>query len=428
MRTELRTARAVFASILLSGLIVSCDTNPNFIGRELLPSADNFSVSFDSVEVVNGYTTRIDSIRSTYKTTQLLGSIIDPFFGKSRAEIVTTISSTAFSEAFGPNAVADSVLLSISWMDQTGRGQLPILIYLYEYTEFMRNDTTYYTNKDMTGKYRENELGSVPIPPDDTIARIHITDQEFIDKFLTADDSVLISSNYLQQLVDGLYLKTGDAIDGGKLLHINFDYAGNGLYFYYSNDSSSSLSQYYSLENSYNGRINIFRHNTTGYPLGQYLQNGAGNDSIIFVQSMAGVSSVIRFPELDSWLDSMPVAINEARLTFTVVDTLFTMQHKKYFPESLDLFAMHEDGSVTRLYDYVLDPTAFSGDYDEDSQTYSFSIKVHLQSILTGDINNLPLLLTVGNTAETNTRAVLYGSVPGDKSKNIKLEIIYTLL
>ena len=179
MRTEFRITLALFALILLSGLLVSCDNNPNFIGREILPSADNLSVSFDSVEVVNGFITPIDSIRSTYKTTQLLGSMADPFFGKSKAEIVSTISSSISSKGFGPNPVVDSVIFFISWMDRTGDGQVPLRLHLYEFNEFMRSDSTYYTNMDMTGKYLEPELGSGILPLDDTIAKMNAKQAAF---------------------------------------------------------------------------------------------------------------------------------------------------------------------------------------------------------------------------------------------------------
>jgi hypothetical protein len=428
MRTEIRPTRYIFASILLFALLVSCDKKPDFIGRELLPSGDNFTVSFDSIETVCGYTRYADSIRASYKENYLLGSVSDPFFGYSKAEILTTISSSITSRGFGPNAVADSVILFVSWSERSGDGGTPLHLSLYESNELLRYDSAYYTNMDMTGKYREPELSSVTLPLNDTMLKIFITDQLFIDKFLTAEDSILSNSDYLQEMMYGLYLTTSDAVDEGDIVNINFDDPGNILYFYYSNDTAASLSQYYLLSNSYNGRVNIFRHDPTGYPLEGYLQNGSDNDSILFVQSMAGVSSRIRFPQLERWMDSMPIAINEARLVFTMADTVYTMQHKKNFPESLGLYLVNEDGSISRIYDYLLDATGFGGVYDENTRTYSFTIKVHLQSLLAGDVDNLEMLLTTGNIAESVRRAAIYGWNPKDYRKSIRLEITYTLL
>jgi hypothetical protein len=104
------------------------------------------------------------------------------------------------------------------------------------------------------------------------------------------------------------------------------------------------------------------------------------------------------------------------------------MQHKKNFPESLGLYLVKEDGSISRIYDYLLDATGFGGVYDENTRTYSFTIKVHLQSLLAGDVDNLEMLLTTGNIAESVRRAAIYGWNPKDYRKSIRLEITYTLL
>jgi hypothetical protein len=413
---------------LLFALLVACDNTPDYIGRELLPSGDNITVAFDSVELVYGYSRPLDSIRAGYKENHLLGSIIDPFFGSSKAEILTTISSSNTSKGFGTHAVADSVILFISWSERSGDGRLPLQLHLYEFNELLRYDSTYYTNMDMNGRYREPELGSVAMPLNDTMAKIFISDQAFIDKFLNAADTTLRNSNHVQEMMYGLYLTTNDALDEGGILHINFNDAGNGLYFYYSNDTATSLSQYYSLDNSTNGRVNIFRHDPTGYPLEAYLKNGSDNDSLLFVQSMAGVSTLIRFPELEHWMDSMPIAVNEARLVLTMADTLYTRQQSKYFPGSLDLYMLNANGSITRVYDNLLDATSFGGEYEASNRTYSFTIKVHFQSILAGDLDNLQLLLTAGSPAESVSRAAIYGWNPRDYKKSIRLEIIYTLL
>jgi hypothetical protein len=225
----------------------------------------------------------------------------------------------------------------------------------------------------------------------------------------------------------GLYLTTDDANDEGSIVRINFDKPGNFLFFFYSNDTADSQTQYFSLVNGSNGRVNMFRHDPSD-SLEAYLQNGSDNDSLIFVQSMAGVSSVIRFPELSRWLDSMPIAINEARLTFTMADTNITLQQSRYFPESLDLYLVNEDGSITRAYDNLLDPENFGGEFDDQTNSYSFSIKVQLQSMLEEKKDWLEMMLVPSNTGETVRRAGLYGNHNRDQGKRIRLDIIYTLL
>jgi hypothetical protein len=394
----------------------------------LLPSGDNFNVSFDTLDVVYGYTKVADSIRAGFKEHQLIGSIEDPFFGFSKAELVTTISSSTTSGGFGTNPVVDSVILYLAWSDLKGEGDLPFQLRVYEFTEQIRYDSTYYSNMDLTGKYRQPELGSTLVNPGDSIIVIRITGQEFIDKFLAAEDTILESSYYLQDYIYGLYLTTEDTQDEGIIMDFNFDLPNNQLYFYYSNDTLDSLSQYYSLENNNNGRINVFRHDPSGYPLEEYLLNSSDYDSLIFVQSMAGVSSVLRFPGLMHWLDSMPVAINEARLIVPVADTNITLQRSKYLPQTLNLYLIDENGNLARVYDEVLDASGFGGGLDEQTQTYSYTIKTQIQSILAGNVANLDMLLVPGNAASEVTRTGLYGWNQRDHRKRIRLEITYTLL
>jgi len=428
MRTERRPPFYLLVLFVFFALFTCCEDKPDFIGRELLPSADDFNVTFDSMELVYGYTKYADSIRSGYKQISLLGNTNDLFFGSSNAEIVTTISSSYTSKGFGSNAAEDSVILSLRWEEElSGEDFSPINVHVYEFSELIQYDSSYYSSWDISGKYREPEIGSTTISPGDTMARIYITDREFIDKFLMAEDSILNYPLNLQAYIYGLYYTTDETFDEGHIFHINFDNTDNLLKFYYHNDSAAELTQWYSLDNSTNGKFNLFKHDPAD-PLKGYLQNGSQNDSLIFVQSMAGVSSIIRFPELSNWIDSMPIAINEARLTLPVADSNVTLQKSKYLPGELSLYMVQEDGSYARTYDNILDADDTWGQYNADLHSYVFDLKIHIQSIVQGDIDNLGLVVVPSRTGEVNVRTGLNGWNNMDPGRRIRLEIIYTRL
>ena len=124
---------------------------------------------------------------------------------------------------------------------------------------------------------------------------------------------------------------------------------------------------------------------------------------------MAGVSSVISFPGLNNWIDSMPIAINEARLIVPMADTVFTEQNKKYFPDNMSLYVIQEDGRYNLSYDQVIDEAFYGGQYDSESDSYSFTLKVQLQSILNDSTKNLDMVLIPGSTSTSISRAVLNG-------------------
>ena len=413
--------------LLFFMLIGGCETNPDYIGSDLVPSGDNFTVSFDSTEVIYGFTRLGDSLIGSRKELQLLGSMIDPFFGFSKADSVTQIASSSTSGSFGRNPKVDSVILTLHYEDFVGEGNLSQQIRVYEYMEFIRKDTNYFTNQDSTGRYRLPELGQGWMTREDTLINISITDSVFINKFLEADDSILDNTGYLQEMMYGLYITSDDVMTEGGIARIFVDAEGSSLQFYYANDSLDSLSQTYVFSRNFTMQFNLFSHRYAGYPVEEYLSDTSRNDSLLFVQSMAGVFPQIRFPGLGKWIDSMPVAINEAKLIFPVVDTSQTQQKSENFPSSLILYLVQPDGSNSYVYDYVLSPESFGGNYAELSNAYSFTIKVQLQSLTRGDVDNLEMILRPSNGTQTVTRGILHGWSE-DFLKRIRLEITYTRL
>ena len=425
MRTEFLPIYVI--GLIFFALLNSCETKPDFIGSDLLPSGDNFTVSFDSTEIVHAYSVLGDSLIGSNKEIQLLGSIIDPFFGFSKAEYVTQIEASSSSQSFGLNPVVDSVILYLQYNEISGEGIFPQQIRAYEYLEYLRKDTNYYTNKDITGLYRQPEIGTGWLSFNDTVAKIYITDDEFINKFLQAEDSILKNTDYVQELMYGIYLTSDDVTTEGFIASLPHDASGTLLRFYYANDTLDSLYQDYDISRVASQQFNLFKHDYTGYPIEGYLSDTSRNNSLMFLQSMSGVYSIIRFPGFTSWLDSMPVAINEAKLILPVADTNLTRQQSKYFPERLVMYLIEPDGKYNFVYDFLVSPESFGGDYEEISNSYNFTIKVQLQSLAHGDVGNLDMMIRPSNGDETVRRGIFYGWSE-DFMKRMRLEITYTIL
>ena len=407
-------------------MIGGCESKPDFIGSELLPSGDDFSVLFDS-EVIYGYTRLPDSLIGSRKELELLGSRIDPLFGFSKAAYVTQISSSSNSGSFGKNPAVDSVILTLQYEDFVGDGNLPQQIRVYEFMEYIRKDTVYYTTQDITGLYRQPEIGHGWMTREDTLINIRITDPLFIDKFLQAEDSILDNTGYLQEMMYGLYITSDDVTTAGGIASIYIDAVGSSLQFYYANDSLDSLSQDYIFSSNYCQQFNLFSHDYTGYPIEEFLVDTSRNDSLLFVQSMGGVFPQIRFPGFEKWIDSMPVAINEAKLILPVADTNLTGQKSEDFPSKLVLYMVQPNGRYSLVYDYVVASESFGGTYDAVSSAYEFTIKVQLQSLARGDVDNLEMVIRPVSGNQTVSEGVLNGWSK-DSSKGIKLEITYTRL
>lgn len=425
MRTEF-LPNFIFGLVFFM-LLSGCETKPDYIGSDLLPSGDNFTVSFDSMEVINGYTRLGDSLIGSNKNLQLLGSLIDPLFGFSKAEYVTQIGASANSGSFGPNPKIDSVILILDYDEFLGEGNLSQQIRVYEYMEFIRKDTNYFTNQDISGLYRQPELGHGWMSKNDTLIRIQITEEDFINKFLQAEDSILSSSEYIQELMYGLYITSDNVDTEGGIATIYADADTALLRFYYANDTIDSLYQDYAISRAVCQQFNLFKHDYTGYPIEEFLTDTSRNDSLLFVQSMAGVYPKIRFPGFSKWIDSMPVAINEAKLIFPVADSNLTQQKYKNLPSKVAIYLVEPDGRVNYVYDYVVEPESFGGEYEEISNSYNFTIKVQLQSHAQGIVDNLEMIIRPTSGNSTVTRSVLYGWSE-DFMKRARMEITYTRL
>jgi hypothetical protein len=425
MRTEF-LPNFIFGLVIFM-LLCGCESKPDYIGSDLLPSGDNFTISFDSMEVVYGFTKLGDSLVGSNKDLQLLGSMIDPYFGFSKAEYVTQIGASSTSGGFGPNPKIDSVILILDFDEFLGEGNLSQQIRVYEYMEFVRKDTNYYTNQDISGLYRQPELGHGWLTKDDTLIKIQITEEEFINKFLQAEDTILSKTDYLQELMYGLYITSDDVDTEGGIATIYADAEATRLRFHYANDTIDSLYQDYTITRNFCQQFNLFKHDYTGYPIEEFLIDTSRNDSLLFIQSMSGVYPKIRFPGLSEWIDSMPVAINEAKLILPVADTGLTQQKSENLPPKVALYLVESDGSYNFLYDFAIEPESFGGEYLEISNSYNFTLKVQLQSLAQGNVDNLEMIIRPNNGNSTVTRAVLNGWSE-DFLKRIRFEIIYTRL
>ena len=407
----------------------SCEVSPGEIGLTILPDKDAVGVLFETNKNIKGYTYFGDSLWGNYKSKYLLGSLMDPYFGRTTSEIVSRIQTTALNGSFGTNPVVDSVILSLTISNIQGVAPSGLGVRVYEYTDSISEDSIYYSSMNISGKYSDQELGSTIVSVNDTLLEILITDEVFINKFITAEDSVLKNNEYLSQLIGGLYLTCDDAVSDGIMLTIEWTELANTLRFHFSNADNPDGTQVYYLDDQ-KTTINLFNHDYSGSYSEPFINSGSVNDSMIFIQSMAGVSPVIKIEGLSEWQDSIPVAILNARLFIPVLDSNITQQKSIYRPSRIDLY-LKGDSSYSQYYDDMLfrkgggpDP---GGSYDTETNSYIFNLTAHFQGIIEGDVENLEMIFKVNNGSENIGKTVLQGWSQ-DPSKGMKLEITYIRL
>jgi hypothetical protein len=132
---------------------------------------------------------------------------------------------------------------------------------------------------------------------------------------------------------------------------------------------------------------------------------------------MAGLSSKIWFTNLESWKDSMPIAISKAELVIPVETNLtdiYGVQARMLLVEKA------VDGQYTSISDFDLGDNYFNGYYDQSNKTYKFNLGLYIQEILSGKRTQKGLYLVPTASAISANRAVLKGS------DFIKFNVTYT--
>jgi len=415
----------LFTFTIIITLAGGCEDKPEILGIDLLP--DSIRTYVNTSEAIHSFTRETDSIVSNKKTLFLLGQNRHLVFGDLTASLITEINLVDYeSFSFGEDPEHDSVVLRINFSGYDGDLQPSVVFSLYEYEDGLRTDTNIYSNTDIEGKYNPVLLSTGEMDMQDSLIKFVIDEQNIIDKFFNAPDTVYKTNEYLQEYIRGFYIVPERLSGAGAMINVNFNNYPSSFIIYFHNKEEDSL--YYPLQiGSSSKHFNLFEHEFVGTSVEEYLNNGDDPDSLVFIESPGGVNAIIRFPELSAWLDSMPIAINHAQLIITPADTLTSGIKVKDYPASLDLLRYGEDGVNRFVYDYMLNQATYGGHYDSETNSYRFNLKVHIQSFLNDDIDNLDLILLPASNAETYKQLIIYGG-NSINSNRLKLEIVYTVM
>ncbi|MDD5506945.1 MAG: DUF4270 domain-containing protein [Bacteroidales bacterium] len=419
--------------LLLSSFFLSCKKDPQTLGYDLVENNPLEVVFCDTVTVV-AYSEVEDSVRTDETTYSLLGSLYDPVFGKTSASVFTQISLSSTNPDFGTNPQCDSLVFSLQYTGYYGDTTTVQTIRLYEITESLFLDSTYYSSHMVA--YDAVELASYTFAP-------HPNDSVLIDttyyephlrftmppalgnKILTAPSTALDSISSFKEYFKGLAILPDDVATGpgmGSLLYFNFYANISRINLYYHNDEKDSLSYRIALNATSNARFVHFDH--YGYQQADdlfrqqiLLGDTALGNSLLYLQSTSGVKTRIEFPYLMNLVGDNNIAINEAQLI------VYNQDPQSVYPppQELALYGTN-DSTLFYLPDQSEDADYFDGKYNEPR--YRFRISRYIQETLLGDQSNIGLyLFTTGASINAN-RVVLYGT--GTSGNRMKLRLIYT--
>ncbi len=415
--------------ILLSGILFSlififgCHDEPGFIGLEILPDNDKPRVNFSRSTILKGFTYSIDSLQSSNYSLQLLGEVNDPVFGHSQPSFFSRMIMSSYGYNFGSNPTLDSVFLYMHLGGIYGNKSSSLEINIFELIDTIYFDSAYYDNFNPSGFYNPaNPVATFIYTPgeNDTILKIPITNSQFNNRLFEIDSASKANDRNFQKYFLGLYVTAQSLVDPGMILTINLSSFNSRIVLHYHNDKDPTLAFNYFF-GSFVPKINLFRHDYSSTVFYPKLNQAAIQDSVIYLQSMGGLSARIQSENLKNWRDSLPVAINRARLILPVEELDLTAGVFSR-PVKLVLLRKDVDGKYQVISDNDIGLNYFGGGYNAELKAYTFNITREIQKIANGTSDELNLYLLVNDQITTPNRVVL---TSGSHSRPIRLEITY---
>jgi hypothetical protein len=428
--------------LVLAVVIFSCKEEDNDLGLNIQPPNDKLNVFYSDTTTIVAYSQLVDSVRTDETSLSMLGSILDPVFGKTTTSFYTQcrLSQSAFT--YGNNPLADSLILSLLYEKYYGDTLAPLTIKVYEMDEQIFIDSNYYSHFSIdvkptllaqmtfTPDYTNDViLGNDTLPPH---LRVNLgqLSSELIDKLLNVPaDSMAANDNFLNYFY-GLYVTVEPVNSGGQIIYFDLMASLSRMTMYYHNDSDDSLFFNYTI----NSNCARFGHVEHDYSLAgpafksQVLdQDTALGDHICYVQSLAGVKTFLRFPNIKNYYSDGKIAVNEARLFLNCYET-----DPELAPANNLILVIKKDTTgYTITEDQLQGSEYYGGYYDSDKNGYWFRITNTVQDLMRRTDTDYGLEIYMSGGGVNAERVLLHGPrplAPFTTDDRMKLVITYTRL
>tara|TARA_B110000503_G_C7166491_1_gene422120 strand:+ start:2254 stop:3633 length:1380 start_codon:yes stop_codon:yes gene_type:complete len=170
-------------------------------------------------------------------------------------------------------------------------------------------------------------------------------------------------------------------------------------------------------------RFSTFEHDYTGSAAETALQTQ--NSNFAFVQAMAGLETVIKFPDLKTQLGGK-ILVNKAELIIPAVNGSYSRDIGKASEVTLASKGVNSNGDTVFQFipDALINTQFFGGQFDELNNEYKLNISRYVQSYLNGNQNENGLTLLVTGGAVSAERVVVFNE--NNTSNKIRLNLYYT--
>ena len=405
---------------------------------------DTFAVK---TKTVQGEVTSTYDLGVNY-TTYLLGSLDDPFFGKSTSDIYVQIDFAGSLPDF-TDAVLDSTVFIVEYAENGFYGDTLATfdVEIRRMLEIMDGDTTL---SDKTWAIDPAVIGSrsfVPSRTDSITIASHLAEgvpinvgpqlrvpmtMDFGQELINASSENYSDSDALLEFINGFNISATPS--SSSMMGLDFsdvsNFSGiNKLRVYYTTPDTTKVFDF-----SFRSRTaSSFTHDVEGYAMKDYLadEDFNGND-LAFFQGMSGVEAQFDFPSVDELKDKI---INKAKLTYYSVSDPSETNMINIPVDIATLTYKNIDGERTLTSDasFGISPgpyTSILGGVpvlvDEANGIYQTTVNLtsHFNTIFNQDGISSSVVLTPLQRSERSSRTIIFGS--GNVEYKPVLEVTYT--
>jgi hypothetical protein len=429
----------LFFILLFSCFLFSCKKDNRNLSADVQPESDLLGTSFSNTTQVLATTVKHNRFISfNIDNNKFVGSVDDPIFGRTdvglylNASIPNGLTNVSFGQ--DPEIISSEIVLAVPSLDFIGNINTILSYSVHPITTALSTGSVYFSSNDslhsktsVLGSY----TGTFSIMNGKLVLRIPI-DNNYASAILN-NPQYLLTNSVFQNTYKGFYITAaGSNLNPlnmqGYISKVNLADELSGFYLYYKTGSPSAVKENKSYKFVFAGadavRFNHVKYNPTNVQnldiKNQVTGVTTGTDRL-YVKGLGGTRVKIDMPDLISFADSFPVAVNRAELILNVDPASLTVSNGLYkAPPKLTLFAIDSLGNENFTTDQLnsTDMARYGGDYDETNKRYVFNIARQVQAILRRKKKNYGFYLVVTNPDGLNAvrrdtymeRIVLFGT------------------
>lgn len=351
--------KVLLRSLLVLTLIcfISCDKS--LLGEGLLSEDDKITGTFtDTCTIVTELVNDV-SVRSDRLTQLLLGSMVDPIFGKTSAGMMVEFGLPI---AGLPDTVKgyslDSIFLNLQLTGFYGDTTIPQTFVVFKILEPFDKQNTYFS--DLTPGVSMIEVGRVENvlfrpkskttiggePSDLKRIRIQLSDVFGASLVNHIKTEATESNSNFEKFLPGLFVVPDTTSFGGGVASVNLNSLVSNMTVHYKNSKGNRITSVFTTFIS-GFNINTYRHNYNGTVIADVLNNPEFSKEVSYVQGASGLKTKVLFPHIEN-LKNKAILKAELEVTEIYDDSRIT------FTPLVRLLAIRKDGDKeANLRDYI---------------------------------------------------------------------------